>query len=94
MESSTWDRSVRLSERLGTQRQREAEARGGDDDLQLQQWHESNLGNLTYLAIFAAVSIVTVVAFVPVWLLLQVQKAAGRLGMSVWHSRREGRQHR
>lgn len=79
MESSTWDRSVRMSERLRHGRERQVEVRG-DDDLQLEQWHESNLGNISYLAIFAIVSIVTVVAFVPVWMLLQIQRAAGHLG--------------
>jgi len=77
MESSTWGRSVRLSDRLGARRPLGADARGDDDDLQLEQWHESNLGSIAYLAIFAIVSMVTLAAFVPVWLLLQVQRAAG-----------------
>jgi hypothetical protein len=80
MESSTWGRSVRLSDRTSVGRQAVAEARGGDDDRQLEQWHESNLGNITYLAIFALVSLVTLLAFVPVWLLLQAQRAAEQLG--------------
>jgi hypothetical protein len=62
---------------------REGKARGDDDDRRLEQWHESNLGNISYLAIFAIVSIITVVAFVPVWVLLQIQRAAGQLGPSV-----------
>jgi hypothetical protein len=80
METSTWSRSVRLSNRVSVARQAGAEARAGDDDLQLEQWHESNLGNLTYLAIFALVSLVTLLAFVPVWLLLQAQRAAEQFG--------------
>ena len=81
MGTSTFSRSVRLSDRMGTGRGAEAAAHGADDDdLQLEQWHESNLGNLAYLAIFAIVSIVTVLAFVPVWLLLQVQRGAEQVG--------------
>jgi hypothetical protein len=74
-----WGRSVRLSDRLGPTRSLEPEARGDDEDLQLEQWHESNLGNITYLVIFVIVSILTVLAFVPVWLLLQVQRAGRHL---------------
>ncbi len=88
MESSTWGRSVRLTDRLGPGRPLDADARGDDDDLQLEQWHESNLGNLTYLAIFLIVSIVSLVAFVPVWLVLQVQRAAGQVGALLSQSRR------
>lgn len=78
MESSMWGRSVRLSDRPGPSRPLEAHARD-DEDLQLEQWHESHLGNLTYLAIFVIVSILTFVAFMPVWVLLQAQRAAGQL---------------
>lgn len=82
MESSTWGRSVQLADRLGRGIHSEAEVRGDDGDLQLEQWHQSNLGNVTYLVIFAIISLVSMLAFVPVWVLLQAQRGAERLGSS------------
>jgi hypothetical protein len=70
-----------LSDRLGAGRQAEAEVRDwNDDDRQLEQWHESHLGNFSYLAIFVVVTLVSVLAFVPVWLLVQAQRAVAYVG--------------
>jgi len=81
MNSGTWGRSVRISDRLGAAHQAEAEVRDWtDDDRELEQWHQSHLGNLAYLAIFVVVTLVTVLAFVPVWLLVQAQRALEHLG--------------
>jgi hypothetical protein len=80
MNPGTWGRSVQMSDRLGVQRKAVPPARERDeDDIQLEQWHESQLGNLSYLAIFMLVSLFTLIAFVPVWLILKAQRAAGLL---------------
>jgi hypothetical protein len=77
MNSSTWGRGVEV-DRIGIRRAADQQSRDWDeDDSQLEQWHESHLGNACYLAIFSLVTLFTVLAFVPVWLVLQVQRAAG-----------------
>ena len=79
MNSSTWGRSVQV-EQIGIRRAAGPQARDWDEaDSQLEQWHASHLGNACYLAIFLLVTVFTVLAFVPVWLILQVQRAAGFL---------------
>jgi uncharacterized membrane protein YdjX (TVP38/TMEM64 family) len=74
MGSSTWGRSAPLTDRRRGQTARQ-ERLDDDDDLELEQWHQSHLGNLGYLVIFAVITLLTVLAFVPVWLVLQVQRA-------------------
>ncbi len=64
MNSSTWGRSVQV-DRLGIRRAAGSQTRDGDEgDSQLEQWHESHLGNACYLAIFVLVTLFTVLAFV------------------------------
>jgi len=76
MDSSTWDRSARLPGHLGGRRGAAPDGREGSDaDRQLEHWHQSSLGNFAYLAVFVIVALLTVLAFVPVWLLLQGQRA-------------------
>ena len=90
MESRTWGRSVPLSERRERYGASEPQSVDWvDDDVELERWHESHLGNFCYLAIFAAVAVVTAIAFVPVWLALQVQRALEALGLSRPNSGRD-----
>lgn len=74
MNSSTWSQGVPVANKA-IQRLSGPSAREWDaDEAELEHWHQSNLGNIGYLAILACIALLTIVAFVPVWLLLQGQR--------------------